>query len=211
MLMLITNRHLSGEDYFISTINQALSAGVEYVLLREKDIHAEQLRAYGLQIRAAMSEGQSLIVHSNIEVAKAIEAEGVHLTYADFMKLKVSEIERLSKIQTCQLNPQYKTFSVGVSVHSLDEAIMAERRGASYVLASHVFDTQCKTGLPGRGVAFIHEICNRVSIPVFGLGGIKAENIQGVYDAGVFGVAVMSGIMGSKDVQKSCRELLKTD
>lgn len=187
MLTLITNRHICGEENFIETVVEAIRADVDQVILREKDFDTMALIDFGKVFKSVMKPQQCLIIHSDIEAAKALTAEGVQLTYNVFMSMSLTEIHSLI---------EETGFKLGVSVHSFDEAIAAEAHGASYLLASHVFDTECKAGLPGRGVSFIKEICAGVDIPVIGLGGIDSGNAHEVISAGASGVAVMSGIMG---------------
>ena len=94
----------------------------------------------------------------------------------------------------------------GVSVHSIDEAIIAERWGADYITAGHIFVTDCKKDIPPRGLDFLREICHRVRIPVFAIGGINKSNYQSVLDAGAAGFCLMSELMKcskpEKEIQK---------
>ena len=85
-----------------------------------------------------------------------------------------------------------KKIVFGVSIHSVYEAIEAEKLGADYLIAGHVFETDCKSGLKGRGIEFIQNVCESVSIPVIAIGGISESNINMLVDTKVFGVAVMS-------------------
>lgn len=84
---------------------------------------------------------------------------------------------------------------IGVSVHSAEEAVMGERMGAGYVTAGHVFLTECKKGLPARGLPFLRSVCESVRIPVYAIGGITPDRVNDVLDAGAAGFCVMSGIM----------------
>ena len=91
---------------------------------------------------------------------------------------------------------------IGVSCHSVEDAVAAEERGCTYITAGHVFDTDCKKGLPGRGLEFLQKVCKSVSIPVYAIGGIGSENINAVRAAGAAGACVMSGTMVCTDVKK---------
>ena len=82
-----------------------------------------------------------------------------------------------------------------MSVHSLDEARQCERLGASYVTAGHIFATDCKKGVPPRGLSYLREICAGVNIPVFAIGGIHADNMASCLDAGADKVCMMSNLM----------------
>ena len=94
---------------------------------------------------------------------------------------------------------------LGASCHSLEEAVEAEKLGCTYITAGHIYETDCKKGLPGRGIGFLKKICETVSVPVYAIGGIGAENIQEIKNAGAAGGCIMSGWMQCEDV----REYLK--
>ncbi|MBM7615876.1 thiamine phosphate synthase [Alkaliphilus hydrothermalis] len=186
MLTLITNRKIVKEGNYFSTIKKAIEGGVDAIILREKDIPKEELQSIAEGVKEIIGERKVLlIINSNIEIAKAVEADGIQLSFDTFINEK--------------LHVGFEGL-VGVSVHSLQEALGAEMRGASYVLASHVFETACKAGLEPKGLRLIKEIKEKVSIPVIALGGITPENVKDVMDLGVEGVAVMSGIMAAEDV-----------
>ncbi len=95
-----------------------------------------------------------------------------------------------------------KKFNVGVSVHSLEEGIMADKKGCSYILASHIFPTKCKDGLKPKGVEFIQELKKVVTCPIIALGGISPENAQSVIDSGAHGVALMSTFFYCENVRE---------
>ena len=84
---------------------------------------------------------------------------------------------------------------IGSSVHSVEQAAQAEELGATYLVAGHIFSTDCKRGVPPRGLGFLGEICDSANVPVYGIGGITEENEKAVTEAGAEGVCVMSGCM----------------
>lgn len=84
---------------------------------------------------------------------------------------------------------------VGISTHSIEDAIIAQRLGATYITAGHIFATDCKMGVPPRGLTYLKEVCNVVSIPVFGIGGITSENAKEVINHGAQGICMMSSLM----------------
>ena len=128
----------------------------------------------------------SLIVNGNQKVAEKIDADGYHISYKDLINNNIKYHKLL-----------------GVSVHSIDEAILAENKGADYILASHIYHTKCKNGFQPKGTAFITAIKKKVEIPVIALGGINPQNVRTVYLAGADGVAVMSYVMASEDPYKA--------
>jgi thiamine-phosphate pyrophosphorylase len=83
----------------------------------------------------------------------------------------------------------------GASAHSLGDAKKAQELGASYITLSHIFETDCKAGLEPRGLEFLHEVCEKISIPVYALGGICAENEEYAIKAGAAGACRMSDYM----------------
>ena len=182
MLYLITNRKISNKDY-LDVIRDSVMVGVDVIILREKDLNDKELLNIALSIKEIIKDTDTkLIINGNIEVAKKVSAEGIHLSYKDFVKKKTN----------------YNGL-VGVSVHKVEESIMACEKEADYLLASHIYETNCKKGLKPKGLSFLKEIKNKVNIPVIGLGGISHLNAKEVIDAGADGIAVMSYIMSSDD------------
>ncbi|GAA0731891.1 hypothetical protein GCM10008906_00860 [Clostridium oceanicum] len=123
-------------------------------------------------------------------MAKEINADGFHTNFENFINKNI-EFNGL----------------IGVSVHSLEEAVLAEKNGASYLLASHIYKTDCKKGLKPRGLDFIKSIRENTFIPLIGLGGINDENLEDVILKGADGIAVMSYIMADENPFKSAQKL----
>ncbi|QEK10998.1 thiamine phosphate synthase [Crassaminicella thermophila] len=191
MLFLITNRKILRKGTLDEVIEKAVSAKVDAIILREKDLCYEKLLLVAKKIQKKI-QGKNIlfIINSNLEVAKAINADGYHVGFNDFIKRNFNWQGLL-----------------GVSVHSLEEAVFAQKQGASYLLASHIFETDCKKGLEPKGIDFIKEMKKNISIPIIALGGIKPENVKQVLSAGAKGVAVMSYIMASIDPYTSAKKL----
>ena len=101
-----------------------------------------------------------------------------------------------------ELSPEEKAhFRVlGASCHSVEDALEAQALGCTYITAGHVFETDCKKGLPGRGLEFLRNVCAAVDIPVYGIGGIDVDNIAMVRNAGASGACLMSSLMATEDV-----------
>jgi len=144
-------------------------------ILREKDLHEEE---YGALIRKVKEITDDFIIHTHTKLAGRYGHKKVHLTMNDFMNSDISDFD-----------------VVGVSVHSLEEALKAQKKGASYVIYSHIFATECKKGLVPKGIEKLAEVCKELSIPVYALGGINADNISLVKSAGASGACVMSLLM----------------
>lgn len=181
-LYIVTNRKLIQKGNIYSIVENAIYGGTDAIILREKDLPHDELLSMAENLKKITDKGNvPLIINNNIEVAMEINAYGYHTSFQNF-------------INTPRKFPRI----IGVSVHNLEEAIASERFGADYLLAGHVFETDCKKGLKGKGISFIKKICDSVSIPVIAIGGINESNVDDVLNSGVYGVAVMSSIMMSE-------------
>jgi thiamine-phosphate diphosphorylase len=179
MLYLITNRKLAYDKDFYGIIEDTINGGISAIILREKDLRYDELLIMAKKIKDIIgSRSVKLIINSNLEVAKEVEAYGFHLSFEKFIEIKCS----------------FKGI-IGVSVHNQCEAVKAEKQGANYLLLGHIFETDCRKGLPPRGIELIKTIKKSVTIPIIALGGIMPENIFKVMEAGANGAAVMSTIM----------------
>lgn len=194
MLYLITNRHLVPSNRtLIQVIKKSVRAGVQAIILREKDLSTQELLPIALEIKKICDEQPldkrpKLIINSNQEVAQAVNADGLHVSFNFFTNSVV----------------RYEG-TIGVSIHSIEEAVIAEQKGANYLLAGHIFATDCKKGLAPRGLTFIKSLKRHVKIPVIALGGIVPENYKSVLETGADGIAVMSTIMKADDIYKTTK------
>ncbi|UQZ90922.1 thiamine phosphate synthase [Deltaproteobacteria bacterium Smac51] len=181
MFCLITERKLCPEP-LIERVEKVLAAGAPYLMLREKDLSGEDLMSLSREVAVVTRRyGARLIINSSPEAAEAVAAWGLQLPFSLFISGGLIRPGRLMK--------------VGVSIHSRDEALAAERAGADYILAGHVFETDCKKGLPGRGLEFISELRRDLKIPVWVVGGIRPDNIGLTRAAGATVVCVRSVLM----------------
>ena len=128
-----------------------------------------------------------LILHQNynLRLDNKYNIKGLHLSYNTFKSLNKNIREELIK--------KYK--KIGVSIHSIDEAKEVENLGATYIVAGHIFKTDCKKDLEPRGLKFIQELSLILTIPIFAIGGINQENSHLVINSGAFGVCMMSSLM----------------
>ncbi|MGN0695433.1 MAG: thiamine phosphate synthase [Oscillospiraceae bacterium] len=166
---------------FLAQLEKIAAAGADRIILREKQLSEEEyISLAGKAARICGKYGVLLSVHTYLPAARAIGTKNVHLSYRAFTGLGED------------IRSEY---DIGVSVHSPEEALTAEKLGAVYVTAGHIFPTDCKKGLPPRGTAFLSEVCASVSIPVYAIGGITPENAPQVISAGASGVCIMSGLM----------------
>ena len=192
-IICITNRLLCGKD-FIGHLEAVAAAHPDAVILREKGLSEADYLRLAEQTKAICEKQQTLLIlHSFPNAAKALSHKAIHLPMP--MLRHLSDRERAY-------------FSVlGASCHSVEEAKEAERLGCTYITASNVFETDCKKGLPGKGVEFLREICESVNIDVYALGGITARNITELMRSGADGACIMSGFMKSENPERFMEEL----
>ncbi|MCX4326500.1 MAG: thiamine phosphate synthase [Lachnospiraceae bacterium] len=179
----ITNRHLAEGD-FILQIQQVLtgSGRPDMLVLREKDLPEEEYSKLAQKVMQVCHENNTVcILHYFKDTALKLGARGLHLPYQMFMELPGNEKNNF-KIK-------------GVSIHSKEEAVNAQRAGASYITAGHIYETSCKAGVKPRGTGFLREICSIASVPVYAVGGINKNNAIECIKAGASGVCMMSGYM----------------
>lgn len=194
-IYVVTNRHLIKEGNLCEVVGKCAARGADAVILREKDLGYEELKEVAQKVKKVTDKHHvPLIVNGNVDVALDVNASGFHTSFKSFKELSSSE-EFLEK---ARLADEASGFALGVSVHSTEEAVEAERLGASYLLAGHVYETACKRGLKGRGIKFIEDMCARVCIPVIAIGGINESNIKEVLETKASGVAIMSRAMKIK-------------
>ena len=156
--------------------------------LREKDLDKNEYLNLVEKIYPICKKHKiNLILHQNydLNLDDRYMIKGLHLSYEIFKSLNKNIREDLIK--------KYKR--IGVSIHSLDEAKEVENLGASYVVAGHIFETDCKKGLEPRGLKFVEDLSSVLTIPIFAIGGIDEKNSQSVIDSGAFSVCMMSSLM----------------
>lgn len=176
---------------FFKKIEQLASNGADKIILREKDLSEDEYRKLAEDvIKICKAHDTPCIFHSFPGVALNLGADGLHLPLSILRDLSVEERTKL--ITELPL--------LGASCHSADEAREAEALGCNYIIAGHIFETECKHGLQGRGLEFLKDVSEVVQIPIYAIGGITPENIGKVVDAGAKGACVMSGLMQAKNV-----------
>lgn len=179
----VTNRHLA-DGSLCDRLKQVLNNGdrPDIVILREKDMSEEEYTKLSQKIIDICAKSDTLcILHYFKNVAISIGHRAIHMPFAAF--------EDMTEMEKSNFD------IIGVSVHSVSDALIAEKNGASYVTAGHVFATDCKKGLEPRGLKFLKEVCEAVKIPVYAIGGIDDENTKLCIEAGAEGVCMMSGWM----------------
>ncbi|WP_339105165.1 thiamine phosphate synthase [Haloterrigena salinisoli] len=195
---LVTQQSISGDRSTVDVVRAAIDGGVDVVQLREKETDARWRYELGLELRELTAEaGVDLIVNDRVDVAEAIDADGVHVGQSD---LPVGVAREL-------LGPEAV---VGCSTATVEEALEAEAAGADYLGVGTVYATTSKDVeryKDGVGPERIAEIVDAVSIPVVGIGGITADNAGPVVEAGATGVAVISEITAADDPRATTEAL----
>ena len=177
----ITNSTLVHDD-FISTLKRVIEYGVDIIILRET--HLDELtyeNIFNEVNQLCEAKNVLLVLHSFVNVAKKINHPHIHLTMKDFLLLSDEDKKYFA--------------TIGVSTHTVLEAIQCEKLGATYITASHIFETDCKKGLEPRGLKYLRQVKQSVSIPVYALGGINDDNEKLCLDAGADGICKMSYYM----------------
>ncbi len=202
-LYLITNRHLFPDiQKFLDTLDVALSAGVDILQLREKDLSTVDLYNLACDVRDLCKRyGTIFLINDRADIAMAVEADGVHLTEQSLPSPIARKILGTNKI-------------IGRSLHKIQDIDGEARAGADFITFSPVFYTESKAryGSP-QGIKRLKDACMHSNIPVVALGGININNVDEVLTAGVCGVAVISAVLGDDDPEKSVglfRKLLET-
>ena len=177
----MTSRHLAGKDYY-EQIRRVAAGHPLAVIVREKDLAEQEYAALASRVMRICSGYQvPCILHTYIHAAIRLGAPAIHLPLP------------LLSAMTDAEKKQFRL--IGASVHSLQEALTAQKAGASYLTASHIYATECKKGLAPKGIPFLEEICRSVAVPVYALGGIHKENALACTRAGAAGVCIMSECM----------------
>ena len=187
-IIVITNRSLCRED-FPARIEKIALAHPTAIILREKDLSEKEYKSLAAQVlEICNNHGVRCILHSFPEAAAELNCSALHMP-----------LHRLSLLSS----EERASFKVlGASCHSVEDAKEAEKLGCTYITAGHIFDPACKKGLPGRGLNFLKEVCQSVTIPVYAIGGISADKVALIRESGAKGACVMSGAMTCEDVQK---------
>lgn len=186
-ILCVTNRALCRED-FLTRLERIAAGGAAGIILREKDLPLQAYQALAEQVLpVCQARGVTCILHSHPQAAEELRVRAIHLP--------------LPILRTLSRRQRESFRVLGASCHSVEEAREAEDLGCTYLTAGHIFATDCKKGLPPRGLEFLRSVCRSVSIPVWAIGGISPENIRSVVQAGAQGGCVMSGLMQCRDPQ----------
>ncbi len=198
-LYVITDRQQTGGRVLPAVVEAALHGGARAFQLREKDLAPRELYPLAQEMRRlTQAYGAHLLINDRIDIALAVNADGVHLTASS---LPVSVARQL-------LGPERL---LGVSTHNLAEAQAAAEGGADFLVFGPVFFTPSKAayGQP-VGLEALRAVCAAIVLPILAIGGVKKANLDQVIAAGANGIAVISAIVAADDPTAAAQELIAT-
>ncbi len=197
LLYAVTDRAWVGKQSLYEQVESALKGGITCVQLREKKLDDEAFLNEAIEICALCKRyGVPFFINDNVEVAVKCHADGIHVGQDD---MEVSEVRKIVG----------DDMIIGVSAHSVEEAVKAVKNGADCLGVGAVFATSTKTDACVLSKETLRDICEAVDVPVVAIGGIGKSNISSLSGTGVDGVAMVSAIFGAEDIESECRELRK--
>lgn len=195
LLYAVTDRAWTGKQSLVEQVESALLGGATCIQLREKELNEEEFLAEARQISALCKRYQvPFFVNDNVEIAIQCKADGVHVGQEDMSAAKVRQ--RVGD-----------DMMIGVSVHSVKEALAAVNNGADCLGVGAMFGTSTKKDADVLSKDVLRDICAAVTIPVVAIGGINRSNLLQLSGTGVDGVALVSAIFSAKDIEQECRTL----
>ncbi len=195
LLYAVTDRSWVGRQSLYEQVEAALKGGATCIQLREKELSQEAFLKEAMEIAALCRKyGVPLFINDNVEVAIACHADGIHVGQEDMNAAQVRQLVG-------------EEMMIGVSAHSVEEALAAEKNGADCLGVGAMFSTSTKTDASVLPKEVLRDICAAVSIPVVAIGGIGRSNISQLAHTGVDGVALISAIFSADDIEKECRIL----
>lgn len=195
-LYLVTDRTLLGKKDLYDSIKNAILGGTTIIQLREKSISSLEFYEIGKKIKEITKEyNVPLIINDRLDIALAVDADGLHIGQRDL------PLEIARKI----LGPEK---IIGLSTATLEEAKIAQSKGADYVGVGAVFSTSTKNNTRSVSLETLRKIKDTLDIPVIGIGGINERNVKEVIKVGIDGVAVVSAILGKENIKEASTNLL---
>lgn len=195
LLYAVTDRRWLGGRRLADQVEEALKGGVTFVQLREKDLDEERFLEEAKEIKELCRRYQvPFVINDNVDIAQAVDADGVHVGQSDMEAGDVRARLGQDKI-------------IGVSAQTVEQALLAESRGADYLGVGAVFATGSKADASEVDHETVKAICQAVHIPVIAIGGITRENVGALAGTGVCGTAVISAIFAQEDVEEETRKL----
>lgn len=191
----VTDRSWLKEETLYQQVEKALKGGATFIQLREKKLDQESFLNEAKELKELCRAYKvPFVINDNVEIALAIDADGVHVGQSDMEALDVRKRLGEDKI-------------IGVSAQTVEQALLAEEHGADYLGVGAVFPTGSKDDADDVSRDTLKAICDAVSIPVIAIGGISEENVAELSGSGICGIAVISAIFARLDIESAAREL----
>ncbi|MBI4848642.1 MAG: thiamine phosphate synthase [Nitrospirae bacterium] len=193
-------------SHLLTAVRQSLKSGVKAIQLREKDLETRELLKMAYKMRELTEKyNAKLFINDRFDIALAVGADGVHLTQNSIPADAVRKA-----VYSSLVTRHSSHFLIGVSTHSLKEAKEAERAGADFITLGPVYKTpsKLKYGQP-LGLDTLKEVSRKIKVPVFAIGGIKSHRVKEAENAGAYGVAMISEILGADDIRRKAKEIIE--
>ena len=196
-LYAITDRHWLNGASLYDQVEQTILGGATFIQVREKELDKEDFLNEAVEIqKLCKAHHIPFVINDNVEIARSIDADGVHVGQSDMKAGDVRALIGSDKI-------------LGVSVQTVEQAVLAEKNGADYLGVGAVFQTGSKADADDVSHETLKAICEAVSIPVIAIGGITKDNVMQLAGRGICGIAVISAIFAQKDIYAATAELKK--
>jgi len=197
-LYLITDASLIRDLTVPEAVEKAILGGLKFVQYREKNLSPSKSYEVGEMLRLLTRKaGAIFIVNDDVSLALAVEADGVHLGQEDLPMQEARKILGHRKL-------------IGISTHSVQEAMAAEQAGADYIGLGPIYSTTTKQTRSPLGCVVIRQVTEKVKIPVFAIGGINRTNLREALMAGAAGISIVSAILTTPDITQATRDFLET-
>lgn len=195
LLYAVTDRYWLGERTLHDVVKESLDGGVTFVQLREKHLDQAHFLEEAKDLKMlCKAYNVPFVINDNVDIALEMDADGVHVGQSD---MEAGDVR-------AKLGPDK---IIGVSAQTVEQAVLAEKRGADYLGVGAVFPTNSKDDATDVSYETLKAICQAVSIPVIAIGGITKDNVTELSGSGICGIAVISAIYGQKNIKEAAANL----
>lgn len=195
LLYAVTDRYWLGKRTLHDVVKESLDGGVTFVQLREKHLDQAHFLEEAKDLKMlCKAYNVPFVINDNVDIALEMDADGVHVGQSD---MEAGDVR-------AKLGPDK---IIGVSAQTVEQAVLAEKRGADYLGVGAVFPTNSKDDATDVSYETLKAICQAVSIPVIAIGGITKDNVEELSGSGICGIAVISAIYGQKNIKDATANL----
>lgn len=195
LLYAVTDRYWLGKRTLHDVVKESLDGGVTFVQLREKHLDQAHFLEEAKDLKMlCKAYNVPFVINDNVDIALEMDADGVHVGQSD---MEAGDVR-------AKLGPDK---IIGVSAQTVEQAVLAEKRGADYLGVGAVFPTNSKDDATDVSYETLKAICQAVSIPVIAIGGITKDNVEELSGSGICGIAVISAIYGQKNIKDAAANL----